>query len=188
MDKIKFERAMNALLAFKDIPIDHDKNKKFYDLMKNDFTDAEFAEICGDICKTERLYNKYPDPCLFYQRKPKPNVESLLDDDCQKFLDKVSDYLTSGFISTDDRQEFNTSLTDTEKKVLSRFGGISTLWESCNRDDYARSVDGVLRELKRDFEDAWEVQTTGNGVLRLTYGTPKSIEPLTQNLLKHWSA
>lgn len=188
-----FNKTFNALLTFKDIPVDKVKSDKFYQLMKNDFTDQEFGAICGDICKTEKLYNRYPDPCLFYQRKPKPNAETVLEVDKQNFLDKCADYLTSGFITTDERKEFNESLTDIERRVLRRFGSISDLWTACNRENCPRSIDSVLKELKTDFENAWTAGATGNGVLRLTYGisgknTISVIDDVKQQLLSHWRA
>lgn len=185
MEKISFNRALNALLAFKDIPVDRDKNEKFFELMKNDFSDEEFNAICGDICKTENLYNKYPDPYLFYQRKPKINNSDILEIDKQKFISKVNDYLSEGFISSYDRQEFNDSLTDTERRVLQRYGGISELWASCHRDEYSRSIDSILRELKNDFESLYKIEN--KNVLQLTNGAPKSIENIKQKLLEKWS-
>ena len=187
MTKQFFDRAINSLLVFKDILLDKEKNKKYYELMKRDFTDEEFAQICGDICKTENLYNKYPDPYLFYKRKPKRTPEISIARDKQLFLRKVSDYLDSGFISTDERVEFNRSLTPVESLVLQKHGGISTLWTSVNRDEYARSLDAVLRELSADFEDMWEVDCQDNGKLRIGNDKPTSvIEAPVNHLLAHW--
>lgn len=69
LTKTCFDRCMNALLTFAEVPVDKEKNKVFYALMKNDFEDAEFSSISGDICKTELLYGRYPAPKLFYDRK-----------------------------------------------------------------------------------------------------------------------
>ena len=185
MDRLNFDRCMNSLLVMKDIQVSKEKNLAYFTMMKNDFSNEEFVEICADICKTEKLFNKYPDPCLFYQRKPKPNHTDRMGTEKQAFISKVSEYLDSGFICSDERRDFNNSLTETERKVLQRFGGISELWSSCHRDEYARSVDAILRDLKRDFDDLWEV--SNKGCLQLTYGTPQNVKGVTQQLLSKWS-
>ena len=69
LTKTCFDRCINTILAFAEVPIDADKNKAFYNLMKNDFTDDEFRSMSEDICKTELLYGHYPAPKLFYDRK-----------------------------------------------------------------------------------------------------------------------
>lgn len=74
LSKTCFDRCMNALLAFADVSIDKKKNQAFYSLFQNDFEDDEFSKICGDICRTEILYNKYPAPALFYERKESKKV------------------------------------------------------------------------------------------------------------------
>lgn len=63
-----FNRCMNTLLTFAGIPVDENKNKAWYNLMKKDFSDSEFSRICEDVCKTETLYGRYPEPKLFYSR------------------------------------------------------------------------------------------------------------------------
>ena len=81
-----FNRCMNTILTFAGIPVDEIKNKAWYNLMKNDFIDSEFSRICEDVCKTETLYGRYPEPKLFYSRyeqfkdkeeKPKTDIALL---------------------------------------------------------------------------------------------------------------
>ena len=86
LTKTCFDRCMNALLSFAEVPIDSEKNKAFYNLMKNDFEDKEFSCMCEDICKTELLYGRYPAPKLFYDRK-KGNKEDVLIEEGIFFLD-----------------------------------------------------------------------------------------------------
>lgn len=64
-----FNKNISSLLYFAEVPIDEIKNKFLYNLMKNDFDDKEFGDICVDICKKEDLYGHYPAPKLFYDRK-----------------------------------------------------------------------------------------------------------------------
>jgi len=87
LTKTCFDRCMNTLLIFGDIPVDKEKNKLFYNLMKNDFEDKEFSIISEDICKTETLYGKYPTPKMFYDRKPKDKSNMVLILDGSFYLD-----------------------------------------------------------------------------------------------------
>lgn len=64
-----FDKCFGSLLYFHQVPVDEQMSRMFYKLLCKDFEDAEFSEICGDICKHENLYNKYPAPKLFYDRK-----------------------------------------------------------------------------------------------------------------------
>ena len=96
LDKEVFLKCIFGLLTMNDINPDDEKTKMFYDLMKNDFTDGEFQVVCERICKEETLYNKYPTPSMFY--KYKTSRDDVRDIECQKFLDKVEDYLNLGFV------------------------------------------------------------------------------------------
>lgn len=46
--------------------------KSMYNLIKDDFTDEEFTQICNFILKNEELYNKMPEPRHFYKHKTQP--------------------------------------------------------------------------------------------------------------------
>ena len=184
MDKVIFDRALNSLLALKDVPANKDKSASYFKMMKDDFTNEEFDGICRDICKTEKLYNKYPDICLFYQRKPQSTHFDQMQTEKQKFLGRVGDYLGPGFVSSYDRKEFAENITENEMRVLQRHGGIAALWESCHREDYARSVDSILRNLADDFEALWQAENKNK--LQLSYGNQAAIEKLANSLLEHW--
>lgn len=99
LTKTCFDRCLNALLTFAEVPVDKEKNKMFYALMRNDFEDAEFSQIAGDICKTESLYGRYPAPKLFYDRKCESDKEVFvsidsghleMSDEAQRCMDKMS--------------------------------------------------------------------------------------------------
>lgn len=178
MNQLCFNRSLNALLAFKDIPLDEDKNSKYFKLMMNDFTDEEFSRICGDICKTEILYNKYPDPVLFYNRKPKKSPNVQIAKEKQEFLAKVDDYLCMGYVSSYDKNSFIQNLKPVESLVLQKHGGICVLWSAVNRDEYPRSIDSLLKELGQDFDELWSVDCVDNGKLLLSL--PQRTEELTK--------
>ncbi len=80
IDKKVFDKSMSALLYFKGVKFDQNHTDFMYNLMKNDFSDDEFRAMCGDICKTEDLYSKYPDPKLFYDRKKSAQQTILIEE------------------------------------------------------------------------------------------------------------
>lgn len=92
LTKVCFDRCMNALLTFAEVPVDKEKNKMFYALMKNDFEDTEFSQISGDICKTELLYGRYPAPKLFYDRKTNKKNTVLISEG-SFYIDSGDNYL-----------------------------------------------------------------------------------------------
>ena len=87
-----FNKNISSLLYFAEVPIDEVKNKFLYNLIKNDFEDKEFGDICIDICKTEDLYGRYPAPKLFYDRKAH-KANTVLIKEGSFFIDSGDGYL-----------------------------------------------------------------------------------------------
>lgn len=105
LTKTCFDRCMNTLLIFGDIPVDKEKNKLFYNLMKNDFEDREFSIISENICKTETLYGKYPTPKMFYDRKQPDKSNMVLIVEGQFYLDdSIPEYRPYLIGSSDEEQ------------------------------------------------------------------------------------
>jgi hypothetical protein len=173
------------ILLTHDIESDENRTKALYELMKNDFTDDEFQKASERICKEETLYNKYPTPPMFYKQKATREEKCTIE--CQKFLDKVEDYLTLGFVPSDWKQEFIDGLTEAEGSVLQTFGGISALWTDCHRDDMPRSVSNILKDLRTVFNDLWTATDKIDYPLLEEKGEPEMIEKthdMLQNLFK----
>ena len=87
MDKQQYTKSLTTLLYFKNVPLNEKHSDFLFNLLKNDFTNEQFNEICMDICKTEELFNKYPDPKLFYDRKLKDKSNTVLILEGQFYLD-----------------------------------------------------------------------------------------------------
>ena len=81
LNRKHFDRNLSALLLFKGVKQIPQMDEMLYNLIKNDFTDERFGNRCIEICKTKELYNKYPDPKLFYDTKTEedPNVLVCID-------------------------------------------------------------------------------------------------------------
>lgn len=92
LTKVCFDRCINTLLTFCEVGIDKEKNRVFYELMKNDFNDDEFSCIAENICKTELLYGRYPAPKLFYDRKGKKG-QTVLIREGSFYIDSGENYL-----------------------------------------------------------------------------------------------
>lgn len=158
LDRVLFDKCFLNLLTFHQVPIDAKKTDALYSLMGKDFENKEFSDICGDICRHENLYGKYPTPPMFYARQVKIDAADVRFKASETFCDKVQNYLLSGFVCEAAKQQFADSLNDTERAVLRRHGGISTLWADVNRDCFPRSLTTVMKELREDFENRYQVQ------------------------------
>lgn len=102
-----FDKSLSTLLYFKGVQFDKQHTNFLYNLLKDDFTDKEFCAMCMDICKTEDLYGKYPDPKLFYNRKKKGSEMILIEEGIFFLDDTIPDY-----------QPFLTGMTDKEVEGL----------------------------------------------------------------------
>lgn len=179
LDKIIFNRCMAFILMTHDVEINEEKNNSFYNLMKNDFTNEEFQKVAERICKGENLYNKYPTPPMFYQYKT--SKEDECETACEDFLNRVEEYLSLNFVPSSWKQDFIDNLNESEFRILQRYGGISTLWSDCHRDDMPRSVSNVLKELGESFKNNYVIQTKVDNAIE--YAGNKELADKTQNLL-----
>lgn len=87
-----FNKNISSLLYFAEVPVDEVKNAFLYKLLKDDFDDKEFGEICVDICKTEELYGKYPSPKMFYSRKEEKGKKILIEEGAFYLDDTMPQY------------------------------------------------------------------------------------------------
>ena len=69
LDAKIFKQCIAKICLLKNITINAQNSDALYMLMRYDFDNEEFTEISLKVCKYENLYNKYPDPCLFYKHK-----------------------------------------------------------------------------------------------------------------------
>ena len=88
----EFNKNISSLLYFAEVPVDEVKNKFLYNLLKNDFEDEEFGEVCVDICKKEEFFGRYPAPKLFYDRK-KTKEKTVLIREGSFYIDSGEGYL-----------------------------------------------------------------------------------------------
>ena len=110
------------------------------------------------------------------------DTRTLVSKQETEFLEKVSLYLASGFISRSDKTEFLRSLTDTELSTLQRLGGISELWSACHRPEYPKSLNSILHEVRETFREVFEqnsqfsIPAIGDGRIQtLLAGTVKKL-------------
>src|SRR3972149_5625548 len=103
-----FKKSMGSLITLQQLDISEGYLDDLYELLKEDFTDKEFEFACNLILKKETLYGKQPPPVLFYKYRDevRPNAETKMLKEKQDFILKVTNYLVSGYISTDEKNEF----------------------------------------------------------------------------------
>jgi hypothetical protein len=77
LDKKTFMTKMAQIAELKNLNPSEDYAKSMYALLKDDFTDSEFINICDYILKYEELYNKMPEPRHFYKHKQSKNIKQL---------------------------------------------------------------------------------------------------------------
>lgn len=79
LDREVFDKNIFMVLYFQSVEFEKEKNNFLYNLIKSDFENDEFCEICKEICKIEELYNKYPTPKMFYSRQKKQENNILVE-------------------------------------------------------------------------------------------------------------
>lgn len=160
LDKEFFKMVYMGLLSSKGVTMEQKGLQFTYEVMKNDFENEEFEAIAFDVFKNENFYGKAPDPALFYKRKC-ADAPSKKENEKQAFLDKCSEYLNSGFVSSALKARFEKSLTNSEMKALSRVGGISACWSTVNRNGAwdGDKMSWKMKELSQAFDVSYTEQS-----------------------------
>ncbi|WP_412058589.1 hypothetical protein [Bartonella sp. DGB2] len=124
------------------------------------FTDEEFANACKQILHNEQTYGKMPSPAIFvkYSRRKQPTEDVRHEIERARFISKVSEYISSNFISSYEKTVFNESLTPREYACLRQFGGISELWKQVNDERFSTHVAHVLRRVGDVFDTISKVE------------------------------
>jgi hypothetical protein len=94
INKDLFKKQYTTLCQIKQIAIDKDYVITLWDLIKNDFTDEQFQYACREIIKNEQLYNKQPDPNLFYKYKASTEItkEKQASIEAEKVIEAVDKF------------------------------------------------------------------------------------------------
>ena len=112
-------------------------------------TDAQIGKAANHFLRLETLSKM---PSLMQWKKAAGVCEgNPIEIACQRFLGKVHEYLTSDFISSSEKKEFDQSLSEVELRTLNSLGGISGLWADTHQEGYRRSISRILYELKQEF-------------------------------------
>jgi hypothetical protein len=69
LDNRIFMTKIFQIAELKSLQVPDKYAKSLYELIKNDFNDEEFVNVCDHILKHEDLYNKMPEPKHFYKRR-----------------------------------------------------------------------------------------------------------------------
>lgn len=123
------------------------------------FDDNSFQAACREIAQgvdeKSGLYGKLP--MLSHFMRYSPNKPLSITDERnvakQALFDKVADYVSVGFHSTTERQDFVSGLTELEYRSIGAMGGISEIWARFNNPDYPSSLSNIQKQLGEFFDN-----------------------------------
>lgn len=153
-----FKTALMGMIQLKGLEVSESYVDDLWGLIKNDFTDEEFQYACAQIIKNDSLYNKQPDPQLFYKYRNRPTEHDIMLSAKNNFLERVANYISEGFTSPDVEKSLKNP-TPLESRCLQSMGGLSELCRSvrCNNP---RSVSSIIKDMGRFFEDMYRTDVT----------------------------
>ena len=130
-----FNKNIASLLYFAEVPVDEVKNQFLYKLIKDDFNDEEFGEICVDICKKEELYGKYPSPKMFYSRKEEKGKTIFIEE--------------GTFYLDDTMQQYRAAIDDLDQETRDRVCNGVAQWLLNNKRGELVSEQFIIDRLKQ---------------------------------------
>lgn len=166
LSKDVFQRNFVGACSAKGIPVNADAVRFLYEMVKDQFNDAEFESITKDVFLNENFYGKMPDISLWTSRKKKEGAlkaESDLLKARQDFQNKVMEICYSDYVPQRRKDEFRQSLTASENRAMSALGDIGGLWSSCrtNGEYDGSKADFVIRRLQKEFERQYNPEADG---------------------------
>lgn len=172
-------------------PTDKESLAFLYDVIKDEFTDAEFIAITEDVVLNENFYGKMPDISLWMKRKKdteKKSAESSYLIARQSFQDKLTSLAFNDYNTKKAIDDLNKSLTASEVAALSALGGFSAVWASCRKngvfDD--EKAEWTIRRIQDKFKEHYNEQADNR--LRISESRNEEmalrIEDLTKRAIK----
>lgn len=157
LSKDVFQRNFVGACSAKGIPVNGDAVRFLYEMVKDQFDDAEFEAITKDVFLNENFYGKMPDISLWTQRKSKATQkqsENAFLKARQDFQDKVMEIVYSDFVPQRRKDEFFKSLTASESATMAALGDLRGLWLSCrtNGEFDGTKADYLIRRLQKEYE------------------------------------
>lgn len=154
LNRKHFDRNLSALLLFKGVKQIPQMDEMLYNLMKNDFTDEQFGNRCIEICKTKELYNKYPDPKLFYENLIQEDTNVLvciesgsldISDEANDCISKMTDNQYTTMIDWIKRNINGKTMKKSKlSEIIIGFSGSSP--ERAESIDYAEDVQELVSD------------------------------------------
>lgn len=157
LSKDVFQRNFVGACSAKGIPVNADAVRFLYEMVKDQFDDAEFEAITKDVFLSENFYGKMPDISLWTSRKSKSEKkekESAFLKARQDFQDKVMEICYSDYVLSTWKDEFRKSLTPSEAATMGALGDISDLWVSCRKNGQydGEKAEYLIRRIQSEFE------------------------------------
>lgn len=157
LSKDVFQRNFVGACSAKGIPVNADAVRFLYEMVKDQFDDAEFEAITKDVFLSENFYGKMPDISLWTSRKSKSEKkekEYAFLNARQDFQDKVMEIVYTDYVPSNWQKEFRKSLTPSEAATMGALGDVSDLWASCRKNGQydGEKAEYLIRRIQAEFE------------------------------------
>ena len=191
LSKDVFQRNFVGACSAKGIPVNADAVRFLYEMVKDQFDDAEFEAITKDVFLSENFYGKMPDISLWTSRKSKSEKkekEHAFLQARQKFQDTVREICYSDHGLSNWKEEFRQSLTPSEAATMGGLGDISDLWASCHKyGQYdGEKAEYLIRRIQNEFEKHYSAEADSRLMIAETKDGEMAdkINNLLENLFK----
>ena len=185
--QINFVGACSA----KGIPVNADAVRFLYEMVKDQFDDAEFEAITKDVFLSENFYGKMPDISLWTSRKSKSEKkekEHAFLQARRNFQDKVMEICFSNYVPSSWKEEFRKSLTPSESATMGALGDVSDLWAACRKNGQydGEKAEYLIRRIQKEFEKHYSAEADSRLMIAETKDGEMAdkINILLENLFK----
>lgn len=191
LSKEVFQKNFVGACSAKGIPVNADAVRFLYEMVKDQFDDAEFEAITKDVFLSENFYGKMPDISLWTSRKSKSEKkgkESAYLKARQDFQDKVMEIVYTDYVPSSWKDEFRKSLTASESATMAALGGISELWSSVRQNGVydGQKAEYLIRRIQNEFEKHYSAEADSRLMIAETKDGEMAdkINNLLENLFK----
>lgn len=186
LSKDVFQRNFVGACSAKGIPVNADAVRFLYEMVKDQFDDAEFESITKDVFLNENFYGKMPDISLWTSRKKKEGALKAESDFLkarQDFQNKVMEIIYSDYVPQHWKDEFRKGLTASESATMAALGDIGGLWSSCrtNGEFDGMKADYLIRRLQKEYEVHYSPEADNR--LMITEGRDEEMAQKIESLL-----
>lgn len=186
MNQDNFKNCILGFAKIRGLDITPEYIKFAYQNLKDKLTDEFLRNACGKLtCMSNDQYfqkykgklpaiNDWLDACG-YREPTKEDKETIA---MLGFVDKSLAYIERDFLFAGEIDKFQDNLTENERNVLRRFGGISELYKSHRAEKYSRSINNIRKDLEKSFRENYKHENN----VKMIEGTTKMKELIASSV------